>query len=124
MTLSYSGFVNGDKASDLATAPEASTAATKASGAGTYAITADGGSDNNYDFSYTNGTLTVGKAALSVTAEDKKKTYGEENPSLTLSYSGFVNGDKASELATAPEAATTATRARAAETYTINADGG
>ncbi|WP_299162990.1 Calx-beta domain-containing protein, partial [uncultured Tenacibaculum sp.] len=46
---------------------------------------------------YTSGTkditLTVNKAALTVTADDKSKTYGSANPGLTASYSGFVNGD-------------------------------
>ena len=43
------------------------------------------------------GTLTVTPAALTVTADNETKTYGAANPALTVSYSGFVNGDTAAE---------------------------
>ena len=35
----------------------------------------------------------MGKAALTLTADDKSKTYGDENPALTFSVEGLVNGD-------------------------------
>ncbi len=34
-------------------------------------------------------TLTIGKATLTVTADDKSKGYGDANPAFTISYSGF-----------------------------------
>src|SRR5262249_29197521 len=79
----------------LATPPSVSTAATAASAVGTYAITAAGGASPNYTFTYVNGTLTVTAATLTITANDKSKVYGTANPALTVSYSGFVNGDTA-----------------------------
>uniref|UniRef100_UPI003BF851D9 tandem-95 repeat protein n=1 Tax=Rubrolithibacter danxiaensis TaxID=3390805 RepID=UPI003BF851D9 len=124
LTVSYSGFVNGDTATDLTTPPTATTAATTGSAAGTYAITAAGGVSSNYDFTYTAGTLTIGKATLAVTAEDKSRTYGSANPALTVSYTGFVNGDTATDLTTAPTATTAATTGSAAGTYAITAAGG
>ena len=124
LTVSYSGFVGSDGESDLTTAPTATTTATTTSGAGTYAITGSGGSDDNYTFSYTDGTLTVGKAALSVTADDQSKTYGEANPTLTVSYSGFVGSDGESDLTTAPTATTTATTTSGAGTYAITVSAG
>ena len=39
-------------------------------------------------------------AALTITADDKSKVYGAALPTLTASYSGFVNGDDASSLTT------------------------
>src|SRR5438445_7569953 len=36
-----------------------------------------------------NGTLSVTKAALSITADDKTKVYGDANPALTASYVGL-----------------------------------
>ncbi len=57
--LTYSGFVNGEDESVLDTEPTATSAATAASEAGTYDIVVSGGSDNNYEMSYTNGTLTI-----------------------------------------------------------------
>ena len=39
------------------------------------------------------GTLTVTTAALTITANNQTKVYGGALPTLTASYSGFVNGD-------------------------------
>uniref|UniRef100_UPI0026289ED3 MBG domain-containing protein n=1 Tax=uncultured Tenacibaculum sp. TaxID=174713 RepID=UPI0026289ED3 len=108
LTASYSGFVNGDDATDLDTAVSLSTTAVTGSNAGTYPITASAAADANYTVSFVAGTLTVNKAALTVTADDKSKTYGSANPGLTASYSGFVNGDDATDLDTAVSLSTTA----------------
>ncbi|WP_335964730.1 MBG domain-containing protein [Galbibacter sp. PAP.153] len=43
-------------------------------------------------------TLTVNKAALTVAAEGKSKVYGEADPALTVSYSGFVSDDDEADL--------------------------
>ena len=57
--IAYSGFVNGETVSSLATAPTASTSATASSAPGYYPITLSGGVSNNYNFVYTNARLTV-----------------------------------------------------------------
>ena len=57
--VSYSGFVNGEDASVLDIAPSANVSITDSSVPGMYDITVSGGSDNNYDFTYQNGTLTI-----------------------------------------------------------------
>jgi gliding motility-associated-like protein len=124
LTVSYSGFTGGDAASSLGTAPTASTIATTTSGVGTYAITASGGVSSNYDFIYVAGTLTITKATLSVTADNKTKVYGSANPALTVSYTGFVSTDNATSLSAAPTATTTATTASVVGTYGITASGG
>ena len=69
------------------------------------------------------GTLTVTPAALTVTAANETKAYGAANPTLTVSYSGFVNGDTAASLTTPATASTTATAASAVGTYPITASG-
>ena len=43
-------------------------------------------------------SVTVNKADLTVTAEDKTATYGDAVPSYTVCYNGFKNGDDASRL--------------------------
>src|SRR5206468_1703731 len=48
---------------------------------------------SNYDFTFVNGTLTVGKATLTVTANDKTRTYGHSNPPFTATITGFKNGE-------------------------------
>ncbi|MCX6883404.1 MAG: Ig-like domain repeat protein, partial [Verrucomicrobia bacterium] len=63
------------------------------------------------DPSYATGTSTiltqtVAKAALTATADNKSRYYGRVNPALTISYSGFVLGQGAGALATAPTCTT------------------
>jgi hypothetical protein len=123
LTMSYGGFVNGDTAASLTTAPTVSTTATAASAVGTYAITASGAVSANYTFSYVNGTLTVTPVPLTVTADNRTKTYGAANPPLTVSYSGFVNGDTAASLTMPPSVSTTATTGSPVGTYPITASG-
>ena len=50
-------------------------------------------STRDYTISYVAGTLTVTPAALTITANNQTKVYGAALPTLTASYSGFVNGD-------------------------------
>ena len=77
---------------------------------GTYAITAIGAVSTT-TIGYVSGTLTVTPAALTVTANNQTKAYGAANPALTVSYSGFVNGDTAAILTTPATASTPATTA-------------
>lgn len=124
LTVTYSGFVNGDNASSLTTQPAISTTATSSSPAGTYPITPSGAADPNYAITYQQGTLTIGKAPLTVTADNKAMPLGGPLPTLTVSFSGFVNGDNASNLSTQPTATTTATAGSPAGTYPITPAGG
>ena len=123
LTASYSGFVNGDTASSLTTPPALTTTATAASPVGSYPITASGAASPNYTISYASGTLTVNKAALTITAVSTNKLYGAAVPALTASYSGFVNGNTASSLTTQPALTTTATAASPVGSYPITASG-
>ena len=123
LSLSYSGFVNGDNASSLTTAPTLSTTATTSSPAGTYPITASGAVDPNYNITYQPGTMTVGKVPLTVTADNRAMPLGGPLPLLTVSYTGFVNGDNASNLTTQPTITTIATANSPAGTYPITTSG-
>lgn len=124
LSVSYAGFVNGDNASSLTAQPTISTTATSSSPVGAYPITATGAVNSNYTFTYQAGSMTVGKAALTVTADDKNMPLGGPLPTLTISYTGFVNGDIASSLTTQPTATTTATASSPVGTYTITSGGG
>ncbi|WP_460490187.1 MBG domain-containing protein, partial [Belliella aquatica] len=119
LTFTYTGFVNGD--TQVATEPSITTTATASSNVGTYPITLSGGLDANYDITLVNGTLTVGQKAVTITAEDKNKVYGEENPALTFTYTGLVNGDE--KVATEPSIATTAMASSNVGTYPITLTG-
>ena len=72
-------------------------------------VTPAGLTSTNYTISYVSGTLSVTPAGLTVTADPQTKAYGAANPPLTVSYSGFVNGDTVASLTTSPTVATTAT---------------
>ncbi|HWJ08590.1 MAG TPA: MBG domain-containing protein, partial [Nocardioides sp.] len=67
---------------------------------GSYPITCSGATaGSNYTLAYTPGTLTVGKAQVTITATSKTKTYGQADPAFTFTTSGLVGSDT---LTTAP----------------------
>jgi hypothetical protein len=91
--LSYSGFENGDGPASLTVAPTATTVADSTYPIGSYAIVPSGGVSTNYTFSYVNGTLTITKAGLTVTAQNTSRPYGTTNPIFNATIVGLVNGD-------------------------------
>jgi hypothetical protein len=95
LTVRYIGFVNGEDSSVLGGSLSLSTTATAGSPAGSYPIIANGLTSSNYDISFVNGKLTVSKAVLTITADNKFRIYNTVNPPLTFTPSGFVNGDTA-----------------------------
>ncbi|HEX4611424.1 MAG TPA: MBG domain-containing protein, partial [Urbifossiella sp.] len=127
LTTSYTGFVNGDTVASLTTLPTLSTTATPAShvAGNPYAITASGAVDPDYAISFVPGSLSVTPAPLSITANDQVKVYGTALPTLTASYTGFVNGDTPASLTTPATLITTATAAShvAGSPYAITASG-
>ena len=98
--VTYSGFVGGDDASDLGGTLSYGGTAQGAVNAGTYGLTASGLTSGNYDIAYAGGSLTVNRAALTVTANDATKTYDGTAYSggNGVSYSGFAASDDASDL--------------------------
>jgi len=121
LTYTATGFVNGDTIAIM------SGTLTRAAGesAGNYAINQGSvAATGNYTLSYTGANLTIDTATLSVTANNQTKTQGSVNPPLTITYSGFVNGDDETSLTTQPTATTTATTESPAGPYPIIPDGG
>ena len=123
LTASYTGLVNSDTASSLTTAVTLSTVAAT-SNAGTYTITASGAVDPNYTISYASGTLTIGQAALTITANNESMTYGGTAATLTASYTGLVNSDTASSLTTAVTLSTVAATSNAGHVHDHGERGG
>src|SRR5438067_10783210 len=68
LTASYSGFVNGDSAASLTTAPTCSRLAAETSHLGSRVVIGSRPADNDYTISYVAGTLTVNPVALTITA--------------------------------------------------------
>ncbi len=88
---------------------------------GTYAgaIIATFTGDNNFATSSGSATLTVTKPALTVTANNASRVYGDPNPAFTYTITGFVNGDTQSVVTGTASCSTTATAASAAGAYPI-----
>ncbi len=123
LTAIYSGFVNGDTAASLTAQPTLATTASARSPVGTYPITVNGARDANYTISFAPGSLTVSPAPLTITANNRSKVYGAPTPTLTVSYTGFVNRDTAASLTTLPIVTTTASASSPVGSYAIAAAG-
>jgi RHS repeat-associated protein len=121
LTYTVSGLVNGDTAGVVSGVTETTTA-TASSPVGSYAIAVTGGTAANYTLNYVAGTLTVGAASLTITANPASKTYGAPNPGFTASYSGWVNGDTPS-VVSGLSLTTTATPGSGVGTYPITGSG-
>ena len=116
LTATITGFVSGESASVLTGVAALTTTATayngtagSASVVGGYTITPAVGTlaATNYSFTYTNGSLAVGKANLTITASTDSKVYGATTTTAGVAYvsgvatgatagftnSGLVNGD-------------------------------
>ncbi len=119
LTASYTGLVNGDTSAAISGLTLSTTAAT--SGVGSYPITASNATDPNYSISYVPGTLTIGQAPLTITADDQTMTYGGALPPLTASYTGLVNGDTSAAISGLTLSTVAATSA--AGSYPITASG-
>ena len=64
-------------------------------------------------------SITVTKAVLTVTADDKTKVQGQTNPPLTYSVSGFVNNDPPTVVSGTPTLSTAATQSSPPGDYAI-----
>ncbi|WP_425390567.1 MBG domain-containing protein [Ekhidna sp.] len=94
--VAYEGFVDGEDASNLS--GELSYSRESGEDVGTYAITPSGLTSANYAITFEAGELNIGQKALTVTAQNQSKTYGSEDPTNSVSFAGFVDGEDESEL--------------------------
>ena len=82
------GLVNGETSSVL-TGVSASGSGINA---GSYDVVA-AGSDQNYKLTLNNGTLAIGKARLTITADNQSRPYGDTSSTLTTTVTGFKNSE-------------------------------
>ena len=78
---------------------------------------------NNYTITYIPGDIIIDPAPLTIIANNQIKTYGANNPELTISYTGFVNNEDASVLSIPPIINTTANTASPIGKYPITVSG-
>ena len=117
-TASASGALSGDTFTLTAT-----TVATPSSAVGTYSIVpaATGVNLASYNVVYVNGTLTVGKATLTVTPNNQSVVSEAAFPSFTATITGFVNGDTSTVVTGLPAITTTAISSSPVGSYPITA---
>lgn len=124
LTITYIGFVYDDTEYDLENKCRAVTAL-KNSSVGTYKIMLIGAYDPNYNINYLDGTLLIEKAPLTITPDDVKKTYGDNNPSqLTYTCTGLKLNETIDEaLSIKPTVTTDAKLSSPTGSYQITASG-
>ena len=86
---------------------------------GTYPIVITKGSVTNFNTAFVNGTLTITKAPLTITAKSYTIKQGEAMPTFEATYEGFKNSQTSSVLTTQPTITCSATSASAPGTYDI-----
>ncbi|KAA1417759.1 hypothetical protein F0U44_15830 [Nocardioides humilatus] len=126
LTYTVTGFQNGEDDSVLTGAPSITTTADATSTVGNYPIDLEAGTvgAHNYSFTFKDNTLVVRKAPLVLSADAKSRTYGDANPALTYTATGFRNGEDTSVLTGAPSLTTTADATSNVGTYPIDLEAG
>ncbi len=123
--VTYDGFVGGESTDVLSGELSWGGTAQNAVNAGDYTLSASGLSADNYSIAYVDGTLTVDKADLTVTANDA--LWVQDGSAWAggngVTYSGFVAGDDVSQLGGTLEWGGTAQGARNPGDYTLAASG-
>ena len=118
------GFVNGESASVIGGSATYTTTYTATTAAATAGVTitpvVTGLTATNYSFSPANGTITIEKAVLTITANNQTVSYGTPVATVTGAGSyiptGFVNGESASVIGGSATYTTTYTATTAAAT--------
>lgn len=94
-TIIYDGFKNGEDKDILSTLAIYDISAAPTSNVGVYPIELYGANGENYRFEYLDASLIIKKAPLSGIINDCNKTYGEFNPTFSISYTGLKNNERA-----------------------------
>jgi hypothetical protein len=88
------GLVNSDTVTNVSLSSAGAAGTAMVGSYGIVVTNAVGTGLTNYTITYTNGTLTVNAAALTITANSASKTYGNTDPALTYQLTGnLYNGD-------------------------------
>lgn len=104
--------------------PEITCAAGVGSPAGEYPILISRGTVTDDNAIYMDGVLTIEKAELTVTADNKQVAVGGTMPAFTVQYSGFVLDEDETALTTVPTCITDAEDTDTEGFFTITPQGG
>jgi uncharacterized repeat protein (TIGR02543 family) len=97
-TVTYEGWQGEDDATVLTGTIAYACEYAPTSIVGEYTITPSGVSNPNYAITFINGKVTVNKAALTITADNKEVIYGDEAPLYTAVFEGWKNEEDESDL--------------------------
>ena len=125
-TVNYSGFKGSDNATSALTGTltyDCKYDPVSNYNAGDYTITPSGSEATNYAITFVAGKLTINKAPLTITADDKTIVYGDQAPDYTYSYSGWKYNDGESALSSKPSISCTYQKTNDAGTYPITFSG-
>jgi filamentous hemagglutinin family protein len=95
LTFTQAGLVNGDTLADALDGAY-TTAALRSSSVGAYPINGAFTSPVGYAIDARPGTLSIDRAALLISVDDKSKVYGDADPLLTATFAGLAPFDTAS----------------------------
>ena len=103
--------------------PELTCSAVANSPVGAYTIELSKGSVKNYNVHFENGTMTITKAPLTISAGNYTKKQGDAMPELKASYGGFKNGENETVLTKQPVFSTEANESSSSADYVVNVSG-
>ncbi|MFM7719263.1 MAG: MBG domain-containing protein, partial [Actinomycetota bacterium] len=87
------GFLDGDGWASEPICTSAYEAGTSVADAPLAVACSGGDAGPDYDVTYTDGSLAIAPAELTVTADDASVTYGDAAPAYSFSVDGFLDGD-------------------------------
>lgn len=128
-TATASGLKNGDSLADALAGFSLVSSATRASGVGGYAITANrnaGDSNPNYSLSFNPGTLTINPTPVTLTLGNTSMVYGNALPNFltAATLTGAYNGDTVATAFPNATFSTVASSAAGAGSYAVTAASG
>lgn len=123
------GLKNGDSVADALAGWSLVSSATRSSGVGGYAITADRNAGNinaNYALTFTPGTLTINPTPVTLTLAASSMVYGNALPNFNAlaTLTGTYNGDTLATAFPGASFGTAATSASSVGSYAVNAASG
>lgn len=103
--------------------PSITCTADEASAPGVYPIVITQGTETNAGLIYVNGTLTITKAPLTITAKSYTVNAGDAMPNFEVEYRGFKNNETADDLTSQPTISCTASDTYTEGIYDITVSG-
>ncbi len=103
--------------------PSITCTATEISAPGVYPIVITQGTETNAGLIYVDGTLTITKAPLTITAKSYTINEGDAMPTFEVEYDGFKNDETADDLTSQPTISCTASDTYTEGIYDITVSG-